>query len=68
MFCSLRFRHLFNHKHTIAQCRYTALLWYSKESKETSTNMAKHRSWHGADIKRARKKKLKAEKKKKQQL
>ena len=30
--------------------------------------MAKHRSWHGADIKRARKKKLKAEKKKKQIL
>ena len=28
--------------------------------------MAKHRSWHGADIKRARKKKLKAEKKKRQ--
>jgi hypothetical protein len=30
--------------------------------------MAKHRSWHSADIKRARKKKLKAEKKKKQML
>ena len=28
--------------------------------------MAKHRSWHGADIKRARKKKLKIEKRKKQ--
>jgi hypothetical protein len=28
--------------------------------------MAKHRNWHGADIKRARKKKLKAEKKKRQ--
>lgn len=28
--------------------------------------MAKHRSWHGADIKRARKKKLKAEKRKRQ--
>jgi len=30
--------------------------------------MAKHKSWHGADIKRALKKKLKAEKKKKQLL
>lgn len=28
--------------------------------------MAKHRNWHGADIKRARAKKLKAEKKKNQ--
>lgn len=28
--------------------------------------MAKHRNWHGADIKRARKKKLAAEKKKRQ--
>lgn len=28
--------------------------------------MAKHRSWHGADIKRVRKKKLKIEKRKKQ--
>jgi hypothetical protein len=28
--------------------------------------MAKHRNWHGADIKRARKQKLKAEKKKNQ--
>ncbi len=28
--------------------------------------MAKHRSWHGADIKRARKKKLKAAKRKAQ--
>ena len=30
--------------------------------------MAKHRAWHGADIKRARRKKLKAEKRKKQLL
>ena len=30
--------------------------------------MKKHRSWHSADIKRARKKKLKAEKRKKAQL
>jgi len=30
--------------------------------------MAKHRAWHGADIKRARRKKLKAEKKKQQLL
>lgn len=30
--------------------------------------MAKHRAWHGADIKRARRKKLKAEQKKKQLL
>lgn len=30
--------------------------------------MAKHRNWHGADIKRARRKKLKAEKKAKQAL
>lgn len=30
--------------------------------------MAKHRNWHSADIKRARKKKLKAEKKKRQGL
>ena len=30
--------------------------------------MAKHRNWHGADIKRARKKKLKALKKKAQAL
>jgi len=28
--------------------------------------MAKHRNWHSADIKRTRKKKLKAEKKKNQ--
>ena len=28
--------------------------------------MAKHRAWHSADIKRARRKKLKAEKKRKQ--
>lgn len=28
-------------------------------------SMAKHKSWHGADIKRARKKKEKAEKRKK---
>ncbi len=30
--------------------------------------MAKHRSWHSADIKRARKKKLKAAKRKAQKL
>ncbi len=30
--------------------------------------MAKHRNWHGADIKRARKKKLKALKKKNRAL
>jgi hypothetical protein len=30
--------------------------------------MAKHRNWHGADIKRARKKKLKALKKKMQRF
>ena len=30
--------------------------------------MAKHRNWHGADIKRARRKKLTAEKKQKQLL
>ena len=30
--------------------------------------MAKHKSWHGADIKRARKKKLKALKKKMQRF
>lgn len=30
--------------------------------------MAKHRNWHGADIKRARKKKLKALKKKAQRI
>ena len=30
--------------------------------------MAKHRAWHGADIKRARKKKLKQEKKRKRLL
>jgi hypothetical protein len=30
--------------------------------------MAKHRSWHSADIKRARKKKLKALKKKMQRI
>ena len=30
--------------------------------------MAKHRAWHGADIKRARRKKLKAEKKKKAEI
>ncbi len=30
--------------------------------------MAKHRAWHGADIKRARRAKLKALKKKKQLL
>ena len=30
--------------------------------------MAKHRAWHGADIKRARRKKLKIEKKRQQAL
>jgi hypothetical protein len=30
--------------------------------------MAKHRSWHSADIKRARKKKLKAAKRKAQKI
>jgi hypothetical protein len=30
--------------------------------------MAKHRNWHSADIKRARKKKLKAAKRKAQQI
>ena len=30
--------------------------------------MAKHKSWHGADIKRARKKKEQAEKRKKAQV
>lgn len=30
--------------------------------------MAKHRNWHGADIKRARRKKLKAAKRKAQKI